>query len=326
VNGLAVTAALAFVACAVLGSAVTGRFIAWLWSRRVLDTPNERSLHAVEVPRGAGLPMALLGLAAHLGFALAGQPPGGLVAVAGAVLLTALGWRDDRGSLPAGRRLLAQLAVAAVVASAVVPATVPVAGVALLAVALAWHVNLFNFMDGADGFAASHALLVCLGLGLLLLDGAAAGAAWAFALAGAVLGFLRWNWPPAHAFMGDAGSYFLGFELALLGVVAWRAGVAPAAVFILLAPFVVDASLTLVRRALAGRVVWRAHREHLYQRLLLAGLTPRGLLGRLYLLHLALCWPLALIANRVPSGAWLAGGLYGVLAMIWLWMGRSQRR
>jgi UDP-N-acetylmuramyl pentapeptide phosphotransferase/UDP-N-acetylglucosamine-1-phosphate transferase len=143
---------------------------------------------------------------------------------------------------------------------------------------IVWMTNLFNFMDGTDGLAGGMGMI---GFGTLAFAATAAGAAplalACVALAAACAGFLVFNFPPARVFMGDAGSIPLGFlagALGLQGVVsgAWQAWF-PLLVF---SPFIVDATVTLLRGLIGGERVWIAHRRHAYQRLVLAGWTPRS--------------------------------------------------
>jgi Fuc2NAc and GlcNAc transferase len=143
-----------------------------------------------------------------------------------------------------------------------------IAGAVLAAFGIVWSTNLYNFMDGIDGIAGAEAVTCGLFGGLLLgATGERGLAAAAFALAAASAGFLAWNWHPARIFMGDAGSYFLGFTFAVLAVASERAGAVPLlAWMVLLGVFVFDATATLVRRARRGERWHEAHRSHAYQR------------------------------------------------------------
>jgi Fuc2NAc and GlcNAc transferase len=147
-------------------------------------------------------------------------------------------------------------------------------GAVLAVLALVWAINLFNFMDGIDGIAAVEAITVG-GLGglLLLLRGDAALAGLSFVLAGAALGFLKWNWSPARIFLGDVGSGFLGFVFGGLAIATERSASFPALVWVILSSaFLVDATLTLARRVPRGQ--WhRPHRTHAYQRAVQAGFS-----------------------------------------------------
>jgi Fuc2NAc and GlcNAc transferase len=135
---------------------------------------------------------------------------------------------------------------------------------------LLWSMNLFNFMDGIDGIAAIQCIVACGSAALLVLyrGGTPAYVLFCLLLAAAHLGFLLWNWPPARLFMGDSGSVPTGFllaGLALLGTVQNQ--LSPLCWLILLAPFVVDATATLLWRMATGQPVARPHRLHAYQRL-----------------------------------------------------------
>ena len=148
----------------------------------------------------------------------------------------------------------------------------------VLALAIAWYANLYNFMDGSDGLAGGMAVI---GFGAYALAAAAAGetvlATSSAVVASASLAFLVFNFPPARIFMGDVGSVPLGFLAGALGVLGWHAGAwplwFPVAVF---APFVCDATLTLAKRLARRERVWRAHRDHYYQRLVRMGFGHRG--------------------------------------------------
>ncbi len=143
----------------------------------------------------------------------------------------------------------------------------------IMILCLVWVTNLYNFMDGMDGFAGG---MTVIGHGFLSYLAWQGGHHLIFVLslmvAAAACGFLIWNFPPAKIFMGDVGSMPLGFltgTLAILGIHdrlfdAW----VPVLIF---SPFVVDATVTLIRRILSGEKVWQAHRSHYYQRLVLAG-------------------------------------------------------
>lgn len=313
-----------FAGAALLCAALLARLIPRLHAARVLDVPNARSLHGAPVPRGGGLVIALVTLAVESVLVLMGALPllpGLTVCVVGAGF-AALGWADDRASRGVASRLVAQALLAALfVAGALPEASLALRGLWWLA--LLWQVNLFNFMDGADGLAGVQTLCAGLGLAALLASLGIDGAAWvALALAGAALGFLRYNWQPARVFLGDAGSYFIGFQLGALA--AWSApgGGWPWRALLLFAPFIVDATLTLLARAARGEAVWRAHREHAYQRLVTRrGWSPARLALGLALLNVLLCWPAAALGGTWPVTASVF--VYGLLAIIWAWARRA---
>jgi Fuc2NAc and GlcNAc transferase len=142
----------------------------------------------------------------------------------------------------------------------------PVLGV----IGIIWVLNLFNFMDGIDGIAGVEGLFLALaGGGLALFDAAAPGFAMiCFGFGAACAGFLVWNWAPASIFMGDAGSGFVGYLIAVLAVAAGFRDPAGLWVWLILGGvFFVDATITLLRRLLRGEKPHEAHRTHVYQRL-----------------------------------------------------------
>jgi len=159
----------------------------------------------------------------------------------------------------------------------------------LLVPALIWMTNLYNFMDGSDGLAGGMALFGFASLGVAAwVGGAAAYAMLNFVIAAAAAGFLLLNFPPARVFLGDSGAIPLGYLAASLGLAGWATGVWPLAFPLLVfSPFIVDASLTLLRRGLAGEKVWRAHRSHYYQRLIRMGWSHRRLALTEYVLMAA---------------------------------------
>jgi UDP-N-acetylmuramyl pentapeptide phosphotransferase/UDP-N-acetylglucosamine-1-phosphate transferase len=264
--------------------------------RLALDRPNERSLHAHPVPRTGGIALAA-GVAAACAFI---QPDVG-VTMAAALALALISLIDDVAGLPTVARFAAHIAAAAAVLAWQLGYAEPVLFTVFL-LAIAWYVNLYNFMDGSDGLAGGMALI---GFGAYAiaaqLSGADAYAALCASIAAAAAGFLVFNFPPARLFMGDAGSVPVGFLAGALGVVGWSRGYWPIWFPLLVfAPFVCDATLTLLRRALRRERVWQPHRDHYYQRLVRMGFGHRGTAFIEYA-AMALCAAIALAARREPS-------------------------
>ncbi|CCG07951.1 MraY family glycosyltransferase [Pararhodospirillum photometricum] len=307
-----------------LSALATGKLAAVLRARHILDLPNARSSHVVPTPRGGGL--AVMGVAlplAGLTWALTGAPIGvfglGLLAAG----LAALSFWDDLRPLPAGKRLLAHL-LAVALGMLCLPAGAltlgglvsPWLGAVGIGLGWVWFLNLYNFMDGIDGLAGVET--VSLGLGLLAVAAVAGdvggpGLAVAPILAGAALGFLRWNWHPARIFLGDVGSIPLGFLLgaALLGLAAQ--GHAAAAV-ILPGAYLADATLTLLNRVRRGHKPWEAHREHFYQKAVQGGWS-HDRVARAYALTNGGLFLLALLSLASPLPA-LAGAVALVTALL----------
>lgn len=268
-------------------------------ARPILDQPDARKAHKAPTPKGGGVGPVLafvLGMLAlyhliplspaaetrYVGVILAA------VAIAGVALL------DDVKDFRFVVKLAAQaLAALVAIASGLVLTRLSLPGVGsvelgLLGVALTlfWILgctNAVNFMDGMDSLVGGVLVIACAALALIAaLEGAwFIHAAALFLLAG-FLGFLPYNLPPARIFMGDVGSQFAGFMLAVLGVAA--AGIGEDQVSFLIVPLLLfgllfDAGFTLLRRALAGERVSAPHRGHLYQMASRAGLPVRLVSG-----------------------------------------------
>jgi len=195
----------------------------------------------------------------------------------GAALLVGISFLDDLVGLPIVGRLIMHCVVASGFVAGLLFSQVGLVWVSIAIVAVVWMTNLYNFMDGMDGLAGGMAVF---GFGFLAI------ASW-FAdntslalvnasIAAAAGAFLLFNFPPARIFLGDAGSTTFGFLAAGLGLIGWHAGAwsiwFPVLVF---SPFIVDATVTLVRRVFQGERFWRAHRAHYYQRLVLSGWSHR---------------------------------------------------
>jgi len=220
--------------------------------------------------------------------------------MAGVALLAVTSFWDDRAGLHPAVRLavhgIAALGVVYGAGLAVASVPIPALGVvafgglasSLTVLGVMWMISLYNFMDGMDGFAGG---MTVVGFGVLGCLAATAAmfdlAVVSLLVAAAAFGFLRWNWPPARIFMGDTGSIPLGFlagTFIVMGIV--RKGWDLWAGLLLFAPFVVDGCVTLLHRGLRGTRVWEAHREHYYQRLVLAGWSHRQTVLAEYVLML----------------------------------------
>lgn len=312
--------------------------------RALLDQPNERSSHRRPVPRLGGaafvpvLLLALLLVSGSLSLSAAIR----WAFIAGALVLYAIGVADDLFSLSSLVRLLLQGAVALGFLSmamltdagglaAWVSWAVAAAGVVWVVAAL----NIYNFMDGIDGIAG--------------LQGAVAGLAW-FAIgvthgsafvtyvgafvAATALGFLFFNWSPASIFMGDAGSTVLGYMFATLPFLliaesrgAVHAGSALLAGGLIIWPFMADGVFTILRRLKKGENILRAHRSHLYQRLVISSCSHRCV-TTVYGLWATVCAALGVRAlDRGPS-SWLLMTVVPVLGLVavWAWTVRREAK
>jgi UDP-N-acetylmuramyl pentapeptide phosphotransferase/UDP-N-acetylglucosamine-1-phosphate transferase len=290
-------------------TAVALRF---LRERAILDHPNQRSSHRQPTPRGGGIAVVPVVLVAWIVFGMAfGATVLHWIVIVAAACLAAVSWLDDIYDLHAGPRFASHVLAVAVVL-ALLPAERLVFQGALplpldrLAAGLlwVWFVNLYNFMDGIDGITGVETASIGGGITAVALLGSGLSAAGmpmaplGLALSAAALGFLRWNWHPAQIFMGDVGSVPLGFLTGWLLIAAAASG-AWAAALILPAYYLADATITLIRRATRLEPVWRAHREHAYQRAVAAGQSHGAVSAAIGSLDLALI-ALAVAARYAP--------------------------
>lgn len=245
----------------------------------MLDIPNHRSSHVIPTPRGGGVAFVICFLLLVAYIAYLGFTPVSLVMTlfVGGGVIALVGFFDDRGAISAKWRLLGHFVICSFVIYKLeaVPAitifnwtlTSGVILNGLILFYLVWLLNLYNFMDGIDGIAAVEAISVCLGGAILYyLNGHLSALIFPLSLAVAVAGFLYWNFPPAKIFMGDAGSGFLGL---VIGILSIQATLIDVNFFwswlILLGVFIVDATLTLLRRAIRKKNLLDAHCSHAYQ-------------------------------------------------------------
>ena len=314
-----------------------------------LDHPNERSLHDIPIPRTGGV--AIIG-SLSLGV-IAAQILGlpvlreGVSRLGGVyleswilgmtMLLGLVSFVDDRGGVPVWFRLGCQLAasgILALVAGFVLPAiAIPLLGtielrwlgIPLTILFFVWFTNLYNFMDGMDGFAGGMTVIGCGVLGYLGWQAHHPVISFIATLqAAAAAGFLVHNFPPAKIFMGDVGSVSTGFLAAALIVLGCRDGVFDLWVpLIVFSPFIVDATVTLIRRAVHHKKVWEAHRDHYYQRLVLSGWGHKRTVLAEYGV-MALCGGLAIV-YQYASEEWrlIVLGVWGMVFLSLVFAVRS---
>jgi UDP-N-acetylmuramyl pentapeptide phosphotransferase/UDP-N-acetylglucosamine-1-phosphate transferase len=297
-------------------------------ARGPVDYPNARSLHSTPVPRSGGLAvllglggpllvLAALGISApELGWITAAMLP-----VAGIAFL------DDLGEVSRRLRLIAQIGAALLLMSGglrwtllELPGWVMVfpgwVAVVLSLVYVVWLINLYNFMDGMDGFAAGMALFGFSAFAALGWSGGEplfAIASVCVALAAA--GFLTSNFPPARIFLGDSGSSSLGLLAAAFSLWGSRLGLFPLwSAWLAFSPFILDATWTLLARLARRERIWEPHRSHHYQRLVLAGWSHRRTLLRAYPIMAAAAACAVASPRLPPREQWL---LIAAWAMIY---------
>ncbi|GEJ55430.1 MraY family glycosyltransferase [Anaeromyxobacter diazotrophicus] len=263
----------------------------------ILDEPNGRSAHATPKPRLGGVGVMGAFLVAGVALVSAGSVPSAAMGpLAATGVIACLGFIDDLRQVPARWRFVVQLAAASTVVAfrfaALPQAAGPLLGsilppwvLAPLAVLwIVWLTNLYNFMDGIDGLAGGQGLIGGLAIAAAAwLCGASATAALAVAVAGASLGFLFLNFPPSSIFMGDVGSTAIGFFFGCVPLLPDRQPVSFDIVAVALSLFVLDATVTLVRRVIQGQRWYEPHRSHHYQRPLALGIEHRAITLSAYL-------------------------------------------
>jgi len=320
----------------VAGAAMTGfavSYVAVLFMMRraarlgLIQCANERSSHTAPTPTGGGA-----------GF-VAGALIGGVFGLRSDFSLTAIfalglaialvGLADDRWTLPARFRLTIQFILLGTLIFQIDPlaagseAGSPIGPfvMIILIVAGVWWLNLFNFMDGIDGLAASQTICMLTGSLLFSLQHASLADPLIIAMIAtgtAVTGFLLFNWPPAKIFMGDAGSLFSGMMLFAFALMTSKAGWMNLPQWIILGClFLGDATATLSRRLIGGKAVMEAHRSHAYQ------ILSRRLGGHLpvtsgaVVFNILVTFPCAWFAGQDQDIGWLlVAGLMALTMMI----------
>jgi UDP-N-acetylmuramyl pentapeptide phosphotransferase/UDP-N-acetylglucosamine-1-phosphate transferase len=310
--------------------AATGAVLSSLSARAILDHPNERSSHSTPTPRGAGLAVIGVLLAAWcLVAALTGRLGLYWPVFLAALAIAAVSWRDDLHGLPAWPRLIVQaLAVAVGMTALPVDGLIfqgllpPAMDTAVAALGWLWFINLFNFMDGIDGISAVETAAIGGGLCLVALIGGMVDGAglYGLILAAAALGYLPWNWHPARIFLGDVGSVTLGYLIGWLLLGAAAEGYWAAALLLPLY-YLADATLTLASRLRRREPVWQAHRKHYYQRAVRRGMSQTRVVGAVIAID-GLLIGLALLSLTSPLAA-LAIGALSVIGLLWYFRGSS---
>ncbi|WP_156461254.1 glycosyltransferase family 4 protein [Devosia sp. Root436] len=286
----------------------------------LVQQANHRSSHVLPTPTGGGIGMAIS--VSCCGIALAiGQPHTGMaIAIALSVLIAIIGLLDDLWELPRRVRLLGHLVFSAILilTTGDLPVMEPVPSVSIAGPALvillvflgAWWINVFNFMDGIDGLAASQGVFMAVGaciIAALVRPEVVDSSLWVWLLCigAAAAGFLLLNWPPAKIFMGDAGSTFLGYVVFAVAILSIKAGwMSYAAWAILAALFIVDTSTTLIRRMVRRERFLSAHRQHIYQRLSRHYGRHQPVTLLFWGANLVWVAPLAWLSMRYPAWQW----------------------
>jgi UDP-GlcNAc:undecaprenyl-phosphate GlcNAc-1-phosphate transferase len=320
----------AFLASALVALLATPLVRRVVISLRIVDHPDERRTHDGLLPRGGGIAVVIAfvvvgGGLVLFGGGIAGMPvlqtatPQNLVGLfVGAILAAVIGALDDRFDLRARWQFLGQLLLAAIAVGTMITVAfignpfggsniqfITPIGIAFTVIWIVGMINSLNFIDGLDGLSTGIALIAALTLGLISLTpqgNEPLVAVLCFALAGALLGFLRWNFHPAVIFQGSAGVMFMGYVLAVLAILGEAKVIV--AVLVLAVP-IIDTFWVIVRRLSSGRSPFSPDRSHIHHRLLDLGLSHRSTVLLIY----AVCATLGLMSLFVSSAT-------GVLAFV----------
>ncbi len=283
----------------------------------ILDEPNARSLHTHPIPVSGGIAILMaFTLSAFLACWHYVPIPDFFWLCISGLLIAVISFIDDCRHVSALYRLLVHCLAAYFllwqgefwVTQLILPGLIwtwsPFVQISFSFLFLVWMINLYNFMDGMDGFAGGMAVF---GFGTLAILGGLADHQLFMVInlivASAAGGFLLFNFPPARVFMGDAGSSSLGFLAAAFSLWGNREGIFPLWIAVLLfSPFIVDASATLLQRLLRGEKIWLAHKTHYYQRLVQLGWGHKRTVLWEYVL-MAACSFSALLAPLLPTYA-----------------------
>lgn len=308
ISGLAVAFCVSVFICSWI---VSQRREAWL------DKPSDRSLHSIPVPRlgGVGIWAGVVAGAVISWTTL--EQVLNIYCLLAALLLLLVAIVDDRKALPPAVRLLAQLIAACL---SVFGAKLYVSWDAAIwiwpwvgVLALVWGINLYNFMDGMDGFAGLMAVVGFSGLAALgFIQGNFPFSFLCGLLVAANAGFLCFNFPPARIFMGDSGSTVAGFAMVAVSIMGWKAGLYPFWIpLVIFSPFWVDATATLLKRLFRRERVWLPHRQHFYQKWVLAGYSHRSV---------TLSYGLVMLLCSASAIVWqVSGGVYNESVILAFW-------
>lgn len=267
-----------------------GLFRRWSLQRQMLDIPNERSSHTIPTPRGGGIVIVSTGLIAYLILSQLNIVSFKIGFFTGGLIIALISWLDDLFSVS----FIWRFVVHSIAAVLFIYTTgyfkfilIPYYGIVDLSwlgailtyLWIVWLTNAYNFMDGIDGIAGVQAVVSGIGWILVGKNHGMANTYWlALILTSVSLGFLIHNWQPAKIFMGDVGSAFLGFCFAVIPLInnVERENAAqfyPILTVLIVWFFFFDTIYTFFRRLLKKERVWQAHREHIYQQMVINGFS-----------------------------------------------------
>tara|TARA_B100001996_G_C18620955_1_gene577697 strand:+ start:267 stop:1292 length:1026 start_codon:yes stop_codon:yes gene_type:complete len=276
----------------------------------LFDIPNSRSSHTIPKPKGGGIgiiiPLATTVLILFSNEMISVEITKSIVI--GLIFITTIGLIDDYHNLSASIRIIAYLVgsgfslhlIGGLEFVSINENTFYLGNIGYFfgVIFLVWLTNLYNFMDGTDGFAAIQTICVSLFcFFLFFLSENLPFYIIMLCMASTTIGFLYWNWAPAKIFMGDAGSCTIGFLFGLFCIYTENEEIISITVWaILLAPFIGDATFTLLKRIANSARWYEAHNSHAYQKLYQHGFSHNQLALGLFAANIFLIWPLGYFA------------------------------
>ena len=293
--------------------------------RGLIDRPGERRSHMIATPRGGGIGIVVALLMAIAWLLLRDPQHTRLLSsfAIGLVLVAGVGWADDHRSRSPWSRLIVQAVAALLLGWGIWQEGGSAMAAAAAFMAAMVLVNVWNFMDGIDGLAASQTAIAAIAFGVAAGQGMVTSLA--FALAAACLGFLPFNLPRARIFLGDVGSGALGYALAALAIwLAMQDRMHALGLLLPVSAFLIDATLTLAMRIVRRQAWWLPHTEHAYQH----WVRRCGWHGRVTLAYAGwsvVASALMLIGRTTAPAFMMAALLTTYLAgwVLWIWLRRS---
>ncbi|MCZ6804999.1 MAG: glycosyltransferase family 4 protein [Proteobacteria bacterium] len=300
-----------FSACVFFFSFILTRFlIQFAKKKNIIDVPNDRSSHDKPTPRGGGLSISLSILIYLIVIIIIKE---GLTTQnysllgIGAVIISIIGILDDVKNLSATIRAFLYLSTSSIFILLITKFTYisfqEIVFISVAILGITGLTNLYNFMDGADGIAGIQAIIAALPAGILFyVLNEYEFALLCFTLVASTTGFLIWNWPPARIFMGDVGSCALGFIFGgLIFITYLQKSISINIWLVLLSFFIVDATLTLIKRVINRERWYQAHRSHAFQRYLQMGHSHTQLAITVSLFSVLILWPATFLAYKIPE-------------------------
>ncbi|OGT36808.1 MAG: hypothetical protein A3F12_00825 [Gammaproteobacteria bacterium RIFCSPHIGHO2_12_FULL_38_14] len=300
---------------------LTHQYWKYALKKAILDIPNDRSSHKQPTPRGGGLVFfGIFMITALYLWRLGNIDTALFLSLLGGLPIAIIGYVDDIHPVSNRYRIVVHF-FSAVWGCAWLGFVAHPTFIIMVLITV-WFVNLYNFMDGIDGLAASETIFVGMVAGLILMARDINGVGLlCFALASSVLGFLVYNWEPAKLFMGDIGSGFLGYVLAILMWKSASFGVLPVLFWwILLGVFLTDATFTLLYRIRNKEKWYMAHRKHIYQRMVQKGLSHKRVTQFTFFVNILILLPVSLLfieSKSIAIELFCVVGAAGILSLAW---------